>query len=114
MNKPSIVVINSAIVFSLELTMLYAFARYGYNLGEGIQGYLISVLILALAITIWAIWAAPKSKFRLPMPYQAILRMLMFGLGAICLYFLGNTNWAIMIWVLAVFTQWVGWMTDSN
>ncbi|MFN8415683.1 MAG: YrdB family protein [Cytophagaceae bacterium] len=109
-----IIAINSFIVFSLELIMLYAFARYGYSLGEGIQAYFISALFLAIAITIWALWAAPKSKRRLAMPFQAFLRVFMFGLGALCLYLLGMPTWAIVVFFLAVITQWLGWMTNSN
>jgi hypothetical protein len=95
--------------------MLYAFFHYGFSLGHFIwTGYLFAGISIFISVMIWGLWAAPKSKRRLPMPYQAFLRIFMFGMASLSLYFFDYPIWSYIVLTLAVITQWVGWLTNSN
>ena len=102
--------INSAFVFFLELWMLYAFAIYGYNSGTTtVLKYLWAVLLPATVITLWAIWAAPKSSRRLKPPYQYLFRIALFLLAAYFLYAVNQPKSALIMASLAILTQVIAW-----
>src|SRR5689334_12209565 len=98
--------INSAVVFFMELLMLYAFGLFGYFNGTTTaMKYVWAILLPATVIIVWAILAAPKSKRRLKSPYQYLLRIVLFLLAAYLLYISNQPVIAIIMAALAIVTQ---------
>lgn len=71
--------INQAVVFIMELVMVYAFGYIGYKTGsDTFSKYALAILLTAICIFLWGIFAAPKSTRRLSMPYLGLFRCSMF------------------------------------
>lgn len=74
-------VANLVLAFAIELAMLAAFAVAGWA-STPILWLRIALTIgfPALAILLWAVWAAPKAgKHRLQMPALLVFKVLMFA-----------------------------------
>ena len=106
--------INSAIVFFMELCMLYAFGLFGYYKGSGsLMKYVLAILLPAIVIILWAIWAAPKSNTRLESPYQYIFRTVLFLAAAYFLYACKQPIPAIVMAILTIVTQSIAYYYKS-
>lgn len=105
--------INQVIVFLLEMAMLVTYGYYGmtrpWNLALKL---LFTFLILAAAIGLWSVFAAPKSGQRLEMPYLALFRAGMFLTAAFLLFQCGHRNTALIFAVIILITQAVSWFTE--
>lgn len=105
--------INSGIVFLMELTMLYACAIYGYSKGATIiTKYAYAGFLVLICITLWGIYAAPRSARRLPAPYVFIFRASMFLIASFFLYQLHYRNAAFVMSTLAILTQSIDYFTE--
>ena len=100
--KPAVQIV----VFLLELLMLVAFGCYGYRIPAEMPirislaaGFVITAVIL------WAVFAAPNSRHRLPLPALAVFRAAMFLLAAFFFYRLGLESIALIMAAIAVTTQ---------
>ena len=93
---------NAALAFLLELAMLAAFGFWAvHSTPGGWLSWLAAVAIVAAAILIWAVWAAPRSKTRLPpLPLLAV-KTLMFGSAAIGLAATGQAQLGIALAAIA-------------
>ena len=86
--------------------MLVIFGFYGYQLYSIAWMQIGSAILLpALVLAIWRIWAAPKSNRQLPLPYLILFRSVLFMLAAYLLYDLGQTNNSIVFGIIAMITQ---------
>lgn len=74
-------VANLVLAFAIELAMLVAFAAAGWAATPILWLRLVLTFgFPALAILLWAVWAAPKAgKRRLTMPAILVFKLLMFG-----------------------------------
>jgi hypothetical protein len=108
-------VLNYVIVFLLEVVMAYSFAVFGYSRGtDSFSRYAWAAAFAIGCIVLWAILAAPKSGYRLPIPYLFIFRGVMFLFTAFFLYVLQLRGIAVTIAVLAVVTQVVSFFTETT
>lgn len=97
---------NLIVMFFVELAMLAIFAFYGYEIGDTtILRIVYAVLLPTLALVIWRVWAAPKAKRQLKMPYLVLFRMGLFLVAAYLLYHLGQKTQAIVFASIAMITQ---------
>jgi hypothetical protein len=109
----AIKITNQALTFLLEIAMLISFGYYGMTRSWNFfPRLLFTIAILAIAICLWAILAAPKSTRRLKMPYQAIFRIGMFLLSAFLLFQSGQKGIAIMLACFAMVTQAISYFTE--
>ena len=100
--------------FLLELIMLVAFGWYGYRQPTAMPLKIgLAVALVAAAITIWAIWGAPKSNRRLKQPALAFFRGAMMLLAAYFIYALGYQIIALVLATIAVITQIVSCFTEK-
>jgi hypothetical protein len=81
---------NGVMAFLLELVMLAAVGWWGMKSGSNLA---LSVVLavggpLLIAI-VWALFAAPKAKIRLPLGGVLVVKALAFGSGAAAMYALG-------------------------
>lgn len=106
--------INQVVVFILEIIMLITFGYFGFaRQWNIIPKILLTIFIIATAIGLWAIFAAPRSGHRLEMPYLAIFRASMFLLAAFLLFQLENKNLAIALATLAIVTQIISYLNEK-
>jgi uncharacterized protein DUF2568 len=106
--------LNQIVVFILEIIMLFSYGYFGMRMQWNSSSRVVfTILFLSGAIILWSIFAAPKSRHRLKMPYLPIFRMLMFSLSAFLFFQSGHKNFAIMIFILALLTQTIGYFTEQ-
>ena len=75
---------------------------------------LLAIAAPALAIAVWAVFAAPRSERRMAMPARACLELGVFGLAAVGLLVAGAPAAALLLAVLSLvsaalltrFDQW--------
>jgi hypothetical protein len=81
---------NEAIALLLELVMLVALGWWGAKSGPNLAlSVVLAVLAPLLAAIVWAVFAAPKAKIRLPMAGVLAVKALAFGSGGAAMYALG-------------------------
>ena len=107
--------INQIFVFILEIIMLISYGYFGmtrqWNLASRL---LLALLIVSIAILLWARFAAPKSVHRLRMPYLAFFRVLMFSVSAFMLFQSGHKNFALIVFAFALLTQTISYFTEQE
>ena len=93
---------NLALALFLEIAMLVALGYAGWAATD-IQWlrYLLLIGWPALAIVLWAIWAAPKSGRRLPAPALLVFKAAIFGVTTFLLWAAGTTSAALLFGALA-------------
>jgi hypothetical protein len=76
---------NLALALALEMAMLVAFALAGWAATPILWlRVVLTIGLPALAIVLWAVWAAPKAgKRRLKMPGLAVFKMLIFAAATV-------------------------------
>jgi FtsH-binding integral membrane protein len=80
-------IFNQVLAFSLEMLMLYGIGSWGFQQGKNVLfKWLIAIALLAVAVVLWGIFAAPKSEYRLKMPGRALFQVAMFSSAAVCMY----------------------------
>jgi hypothetical protein len=85
--------INATLAFAIELAMLAAYADWGWRLAASTWLRWSAALgAPALAIVLWALWAAPKSNTRLRTPGLYLFEWSMFACAAAALYAAGRTQ----------------------
>jgi hypothetical protein len=105
---------NLALKFFLELGAIAAFAYWGASVDGGAVAVLMAVVTSALAVVLWAVLAAPKSKRRLPDAARVAFELAVFGLAIVALLAAGRPAAAIVfavavtvnVTLLTVFHQW--------
>jgi hypothetical protein len=102
------------VVFLLEILMLVSFGCYGYSIPAALLLRVsLGAGLVITAITLWAVFAAPNSRHRLPLPALAVFRAAMFLAAAFCIYRLGYMNTALIMALLAVATQILSCFTEK-
>jgi hypothetical protein len=92
--------LNLALAFILELGLLAAFAYGGWQTGDALWTKIVFALGAALLVAVvWSIFAAPASRRRLPQPWLALLKLVLFGAGALVLFVTGQPMLAVILFV---------------
>jgi hypothetical protein len=81
---------NLALKFALELAAIAAFAYWGSTLSTAGLAVLVAIVTPGVAIALWAVFCAPRSSRRLPMPLRAMVELAIFGLAALALVAAGE------------------------
>lgn len=89
--------LNEILAFLLELAMFFCIGYYGYTKGITVTSkWIIAIICVLIAITLWGIFAAPNSQTRLSFPIRLIFELSMFLIASFLLYKL-NYSW-LSIW----------------
>jgi hypothetical protein len=105
--------INQIAIFFLEIVMLISYGYFGFTQPLNfITRLLFAIVIVFAAIALWAIFAAPKSRRRLEMPYLIIFRASMFFVAALFVFLTGYKNFAITLAALTIITQTISYFTE--
>ena len=105
---------NLALAFALELAMLAGFAVWALSLDLGtVLRWALAVVLVAGAIGIWAVWAAPNSTTRLGQPALTVLKLALFGLATAAFYAGRQSGWAAAFGILCVANLLLAWAWDQ-
>ncbi|QLQ10594.1 MAG: YrdB family protein [Nocardioidaceae bacterium] len=95
--------LNLAVKFLLELAAFASLAYWGWHVGNTVAGVVLAVMAPAVAIAVWARYAAPRSPTRLPIRRRVPLELGVFLLSAVALAVSGHPFLAaIFVLVIAV------------
>lgn len=84
-----------------ELVMLVALGYVGWQLGDGVLTQLPLAVVLPLAAAaVWGLWVAPRATRRLDDPARLGVELVIFGLAAAGLVWVGSWVGAIALTVL--------------
>jgi len=98
--------INAAVAFGLELSMLAAFGYWGYKIGNGlVVKWLLALALPLIAGVLWGYVLAPKAPYRLDTNIRVVVELMLFLLAAYALYRLGHATLAVVFAALAVIVQ---------
>ena len=106
--------LSLALKFLLELAAFAGLAYWGAHTGSGAASVLLAVAAPALAIALWAVFAAPRSERRLATPARVPFELGVFGVAAVSLLVAGAAVAAVLLAVLSLvsaalltrFDQW--------
>ena len=88
---------HDIIAFIVEIVMLIALGIAGYQLVTVLfLKYILAIVLPVLAIILWAIWAAPKSKRRLRFPWLSVFKITLFAITALLLFLTGHIVAAVV------------------
>jgi Protein of unknown function (DUF2568) len=83
--------VNEGLAFLLELLMIAGLAVWGSQAVSGLAGRIaLAVVTPALAIVIWALFAAPRARIRLPVAGVLAVKAVVFAGGTAAVY---STGW---------------------
>ena len=98
--------INLFVAFSLELVMFFSIGYWGFQQGKiGITKWIIATLCFALAVTLWAIFAAPKSTYRIKFPHRILFELFMFTICSAALYKTNNIKLSIIFTITFIISE---------
>ena len=79
--------LNEILAFILELAMFFSIGYYGFTRGRTVTlKWIIAIICVLIAVTLWGIFAAPNSQTRLSFPIRLIFELSMFLLASLLLY----------------------------
>jgi hypothetical protein len=82
---------NEVLAFLLELAAVGCLCRWGFAAGDTTAaGLLLGLGAPAAAVTLWALFAAPRARLRPPLPAVLLVKALVFGAAAWSLHDLGH------------------------
>lgn len=93
---------NLGLAFAVELAMLAGLGVWTHGLSQnGWLAWSLVVLVIGIAIALWAWCAAPKSPTRLDEPWLSLFKILLFGATSAALAQAGQGEWALVFGLVA-------------
>ncbi len=93
---------NLALAFFVELGAVIALGYWGFQTGQGtLTQIALGIGLPVIAIGIWAVFGAPKSTRRLEGASLWLLRVVLFGAGALALYAAGQQSLGVAFALVA-------------
>jgi hypothetical protein len=93
---------NLAVKFFLELAAITAFAYWCSTIGNGESAILAAIAAPSTAIVLWGLFAAPKSRRRLPVATRVPFELAVFTLAPLALCAAGSIIAAITLSVVVI------------
>ncbi|CCH02306.1 hypothetical protein FAES_4307 [Fibrella aestuarina BUZ 2] len=95
--------INLGLAFLLELALFASLATWGFQQGRTtLTKYLFAIGLTLLGITLWGVFAAPRSAYRLPFAGRLVFEIAFFLIGAWLLYLTGRHTAGLLFAGLAL------------
>ncbi|MEV3931175.1 YrdB family protein [Streptomyces sp. NPDC049944] len=94
---------NEMLAFVLELVAIGALAWWGLTVPEGVAASVaLGVGTPAAAVVLWALFAAPRARFPLPLAGVLAVKTVVLGSGAAAVYGTGHPVAAVVLAVVLV------------
>ena len=88
--------LNLALAFLLEIALLVALGFWGFHLGNSnMWHWIVGIGAPSLTAVVWGQVAAPMAKNRLKSTQLLVFKVVLFTLGALALYAVGQKRWAL-------------------
>ena len=95
--------LNLLVAFILELGLFTSLAWWGFHLGKtSPMQWVLAIVMVAVGVTLWGIFAAPHSGHRLPFNARLLFEMTMFLVGAFLLYRLHYPTLGLWFAIIAI------------
>ncbi|TMR39715.1 YrdB family protein [Actinomadura geliboluensis] len=96
-------VLNEGLAFVLEVAAIVALAWWGFTTG----GNVVVNVVLGIgtpvgAMVLWGLFAAPRARFKVALPFVLLVKAIVFGAGALAFYGVDHATLAIVFAVIAV------------
>ncbi|MEO3822988.1 YrdB family protein [Actinomadura sp. B10D3] len=96
-------VLNEGLAFLLEIAAIAALAWWGFTTGENVLvGAVLGVGAPVAAMVLWGLFAAPRARFTVALPFVLLVKAAVFGAGALALYGVGHPAAAVGFAVVAL------------
>lgn len=100
---------NDVVAFLVEIAAVIVLAVWGWSLGTSTgTRVLLAVVIPAVAIALWACFAAPRAVFRVPAAAVAV-KVLVLGGAALASFAVLPVGWAVAFAVVVVVNTLLTW-----
>jgi hypothetical protein len=107
--------INGLVAFSLELVMFFSIAYWGFQQGKsGLTKWIIAITCFAVAVTLWGIFAAPKSTYRIKFPYRILFELFMFSICSLALYKTNNIKLSIIFTITFIISEALAFLMPES
>lgn len=94
---------NELLAFLVELVALACLFWWGYSLADNLAvQLLLGCAVLVVAVVLWALFAAPSTRFCPPLAGVLAVKALVLGGGALALYWVGHPTAAAVMAVVVV------------
>jgi hypothetical protein len=104
---------HQLVAFLLEIGMLLALSMWGFQNRQSIvEKYVVGIGLPVLAACLWGVLAAPRSAYRLDLPFRLLFSLPLFGLAAFLLYRLGHSTMAILFASVSVLSAILEFIFD--
>ncbi|MGW5416094.1 YrdB family protein [Actinomadura geliboluensis] len=96
-------VLNEGLAFVLEVAAIVALAWWGFTTG----GNVVVNVVLGIgapvgAMVLWGLFAAPRARFKVALPFILLVKAIVFSAGALAFYGVDHATLAIVFAVIAV------------
>ena len=106
-------IINQITAFLLEIYMFIALGFIGYQLGKSVLiKYTLVIGLPLMAIVLWGLFAAPKSNFRLGLPWRIIFEIILFSITSFLLYKTGFKTLAFSLWIIILINELTAYLFE--
>ncbi|WP_344262700.1 YrdB family protein [Actinomadura napierensis] len=96
-------VLNEGLAFLLEIAALAALAWWGFTTGGNMIVHIVlGIGTPAAAMVLWGMFAAPRARFKVALPFVLLVKAVVFGAGALALYGVDHTALAVAFAIVAV------------
>lgn len=94
---------NELLAFLVELAALACLFWWGFALADNLAVQLLTgTAVLAAAVVLWGLFAAPRARFRPPLAGVLAVKALVLGGGALALYGVGHPVAAAVLGAVVV------------
>jgi hypothetical protein len=105
----SLLGLNAALAFLLELALLGAGVAIGLLLPAPLPARIVVAVLAPVAVvSVWAALIAPRSSRRLGAPSRLLVQIVLFALAVLGLAVLGQAVWAVVLAVLVAIRTGLG------
>lgn len=95
--------LNEGLAFVLEVMAIVALAWWGFTSGGNVLlNIVLGIGTPAVAIVLWGLFAAPRARFKVALPFVLLVKAVVFGAGALAFYGVDHATWAVVFAVIAV------------
>ncbi len=102
---------NDLVAFAVEVLAVVLLAVWGAHLGTGTATHVLGgILVPAVAVVLWGLFAAPRARVRMPVLVVAT-KVLVLGAAVLAAWSLLSPVWATVVTVVVVVNtalMWVG------
>ncbi|WP_254715702.1 YrdB family protein [Actinomadura sp. NAK00032] len=96
-------VLNEGLAFVLEVAAIVALAWWGFTTGGNVVvNIILGIGTPVAAMVLWGLFAAPRARFKVALPFVLLVKAIVFSAGALAFYGVDHATVAVVFAVIAV------------